>query len=275
MIRKSILVLGLLALWLAGTRTEACSVLYYTDPGTGRIFIANNEDYQLDVDAVIRVNPRRGKQLARLWYGWDDFAQGGVNEEGLFFDGAVTPQQEIPDGYTNRLKGNFGDRLLAQCKTVDEALAFLEAEHVALTNAHMMFGDRHGRAVVVEWVDRERRIIPMTKNYLVMTNFLLSDTTKGNYPCYRYNAITHAVEALNEQDGPIGLREVGRCIAPAVVVPRQRPDGMTGGTLYSTFIELTGNDFVLVYKLDNANLVRLNLDEEFTRKKKRTIHLGD
>lgn len=28
--------------------------------------------------------------LIDLWYGWKNFGQGGVNEKGLFIDGAVT-----------------------------------------------------------------------------------------------------------------------------------------------------------------------------------------
>ena len=57
--------------------------------------MANNEDYWYDADAYIQILPASRNRLARLWYGWDDFARGGVNEAGLFFDGAVTPAREI------------------------------------------------------------------------------------------------------------------------------------------------------------------------------------
>ena len=71
--------------------SKACSVLYYVDANTGKIYVVNNEDYWYDVEAYIQIVPGKGNKLARLWYGWDDFAQGGINEAGLFFDGAVTP----------------------------------------------------------------------------------------------------------------------------------------------------------------------------------------
>ena len=157
----------------------ACSVLYYVDAETGKIYVVNNEDYWYDVEAYIQINPGTRNKLARLWYGWDNFAQGGVNEAGLFFDGAVTPEQDIPGG-GKAPKGNLGDDILSSCRTVDEALDLLEKREIALNNAHMMIGDGSGQAVVVEWIGGHRKIVPLNGNRLVMTNFLLSDTTLGN-----------------------------------------------------------------------------------------------
>ena len=107
---------------LAWKEAQACSVLYYLDHQSGKIFVANNEDYWYDVEAYIQIFPASGKKLARLWYGWKNFAQGGINEAGLFFDGAVTPEQVVPEG-GHGPRGNLGDHLLARCRTVEDALA--------------------------------------------------------------------------------------------------------------------------------------------------------
>lgn len=72
----------------------ACSVLYYVDSITGKIYTVNSEDYWLYVDAYIQIEPKSKNEYARLWYGWDNFAQGGINDKGLFFDAAVTPEQK-------------------------------------------------------------------------------------------------------------------------------------------------------------------------------------
>jgi len=64
---------------------EACSVLYYVDVKTGKVYAVNNEDYWYDVDAYIQIEPKTKTKYARLWYGWDNFAQGGLNDQGLFF----------------------------------------------------------------------------------------------------------------------------------------------------------------------------------------------
>ena len=147
MLTKNSLVLILL-LFSFGI-TKACSVIYFVDQETGKIYIANNEDYWYDVDAYIQLIPKSKHKYARLWYGWDDFAQGGVNEHGLFFDGAVTPSQNELKGFS-KIKGNLGDDILAKCKTVDEALSLIRHRNIGLNNAHMMFGDRSGNAVVLD-----------------------------------------------------------------------------------------------------------------------------
>ena len=257
---------------LSATVSHACSVIYFVEKSTGKIFVANNEDYWYDTNAYIQILPKSKNKLARLWYGWDNFAQGGVNEAGLFFDGAVTPEQPRPEG-TKKPQGNLGDEILAKCANVNQAIKFLEDKKIALTNAHMMFGDSTGNAVVLEWIDGEKQIVRINHNKLVMTNFLLSDTTKGNYPCYRYNAIQKGLEELQANEEPIDLRKVGNVAAKAVQPQRKNENGKTGGTLHSTFINITDMEFVLVFKLDNSKTTKLDLKKEFASNKKRKIKL--
>ena len=253
--------------------SNACSVLYYVDKHTGKIYVVNNEDYWYDVEACIQINPGSRNKLARLWYGWDDFAQGGVNEAGLFFDGAVTPEQEIQGG-GHGPKGNLGDDILARCRTVDEALLLLEKKNIALNNAHMMLGDSTGNAVVVEWLDGKRNIVPLVNNRLVMTNFLLSDNQLGNFPCPRYKTIEKGLDQLEESDQAVDLKTVGNAIAGAVQVPRAMEDNRVGGTLYSSFIGISDMEFVLVYKLNNDKITRLDLKDEFKKGDKKRIKLN-
>ncbi|HMR41129.1 MAG TPA: hypothetical protein PKA90_11930 [Ignavibacteria bacterium] len=88
---KSFIITVFFVILISHSETNACSVIYYIDKITGNIYVANNEDYWYDTDAYIQIMPGSENEFARLWYGWDDFAQGGINEHGLFFDGAVTP----------------------------------------------------------------------------------------------------------------------------------------------------------------------------------------
>lgn len=252
------------------TTANACSVFYYIDKATGKIYVANNEDYLFDVNAYIQIEPAAKGKLANLWYGWDKFAQGGINEAGLFFDGAVTPEQSVPKGHKNK-KGNLGRDLLATCHNVQEALTLLEERNIILSNAHMMIGDSTGHAVVVEWLDGVRQIIPIKNNRLVMTNFLLTDTTQGNYPCYRYNAIIDKMNAAEGKDS-LSFLEVSNFLSGAAQPPNTI-EGKTGGTLYSTFINISDMELALVYKLDNNKVTKLNLKQEFKQSKKRKILL--
>ena len=89
-----ILLTVLFGILLNPSKSDACSILYYKNIATGEIYAVNSEDFFLDVDAYIQIEPKSKKNFSRLWYGWDNFAQGGINEKGLFFDAAVTPEQK-------------------------------------------------------------------------------------------------------------------------------------------------------------------------------------
>ena len=254
----------LFSLFLSANNSHACSVIYYIDKITGKIYVANNEDYWYGVKAYIQIEPGLKNKLARFWYGLDNFAQGGINEAGLFFDGAITPDQKVSENYY-KPEGNLGDEILSKCKTVKEAITLLEAKEIILSNAHMILCDSTGYAVVLEWIDGERIIHPIQDNMLIMTNFLLSDPSAGNYPCPRFNAIESSLNKLTENNDTVNLLTVGNALAVAVQSPIKNEEGRTGGTLYSTFIDVSEMEFVLMYQLDNSNITRLNLKEEFAK----------
>ena len=215
-LRLNTLILTLfLGILLNPSKSEACSVLYYKDLVTGKIYAVNAEDYFLDVDAYIQIEPKSRKKFARLWYGWNNFAQGGINEEGLFFDAAVTPEQEKIKGYGNP-KRNLGDKILAYASTVEEALEILENEKIALNKSHLLFGDKKGRAVVVEWVKGERKLHWIVDNKLVMTNFLLSESNAGNYPDFRYKSILDRIDELESSGEEINLNKIGNTFASSL-----------------------------------------------------------
>jgi choloylglycine hydrolase len=270
-----ILGIALLIILLLPFETGACSMFYYVDQTTGKIYFVNNEDFWYDVKPYIQINPKSSNEFARLWYGWDDFAQGGVNEFGLLFDGAVTPKQSLPNGYHNPDGRNVGDEILLKCKTASEAVDYLENEKIAISEGHIIFGDNTGDAVVVEWVNGERKIINLKNNMLIATNFLLSDTTAGNFPCYRYNSIEQRLKQLNESAETPDLKKIGNAIGGASQSPRADEKGKTGGTLYTSFTNITDMEFVLVYKLDNSKIIKLDLTKEFEKTRKQKIKLDN
>lgn len=262
----------LFGLVIAQNEAAGCSVLYYIDSTNGKIYFVNNEDYWYDVKAFIRIIPKSKNTLARLWYGWDRFAQGGVNEKGLVFDAAVTPEQAGIPGLTNP-NSNLGDEILANCATVQEALDYLQEYRIGLTDSHMLFGDRTGTAVIVEWVNGQRVLHWITDNLLIMTNFLLSDTTAGNYPCYRYSSIRNNIIDLEKSKNEINLVRVGNTVGQAVQPPMKDDKGRIGGTHYTSFINLTDLEFVLSYKISNQDIIKLDLKTEFARTRSKKIRL--
>jgi choloylglycine hydrolase len=268
-----ILVIALWIILLRPIEIKACSMFYYVDKTTGKIYFVNNEDYWYNLNAYIQINPKSKNEFARLWYGWDDFAQGGINEFGLLFDGAVTPKQKLPDGYHSPVGRNIGDEILSKCKTVEEAVNYFEKEKIALSEGHIMFGDNTGNAVVLEWVNGEKKIVQKRENMLITTNFLLSDTSAGNYPCHRYHSIEQRLNQLNKSKESLDLKIVGNAIGGAVQIPQKGEKGKLGGTLYSTFINVSDMEFKLVYQLDNSRITKLDLRKEFEKSQKQKIKL--
>lgn len=257
------------------TQSYACSIVYYVDSTSGKIYVANNEDYWYNIRDYIQLMPAKKGKNARLWYGWDDFAQGGINAAGLFFDAAVTPEQNLPEGYQEPDGRNIGDEILAYCSTVEEAVAYLEKEKIAVSSGHLFFGDSTGNAVVVEWVNGKTHTIQIEDNMLIATNYLLSDTAAGNYPCPRFQSIQDRVNKLRESQHVVDLKTFGNVIGGAVQPPIKDENGRVGGTLYTSFINITDMEFVLVPKLDNSRAIKLDLAEEFRKGRKRKIKLSD
>jgi penicillin V acylase-like amidase (Ntn superfamily) len=270
----SLLMVAFLGAILIPKASFACSVLYYVDSTTGKIYVVNSEDYWLDVDAYIQIEPTSKKKFARLWYGWKNFAQGGINEKGLFFDAAVTPSQERIKGYGNP-KNNLGDKILASCSTVEEALLMLEKEKIALNKSHLMFGDKTGKAVVVEWVAGERILHWIQDNKLIMTNYLLTEPEAGNFPCRRYESIEDRISEMEKSGDEITLLKVGNTFGQAVQLPMKNEAGRVGGTVYTSFIDITDNKFFLSYQLSNENMIKLDLNAEFSKMKRQKIKLKE
>ena len=270
--RIKLLLIAFFGFLMIPSVSKACSVLYYVDSNTGKIYVVNSEDYWLDVDAYIQIEPKSKNRFARLWYGWDNFAQGGINEKGLFFDAAVTPEQEKIKGYGNP-KDNLGDKILALCSTVEEALDFLDKEKIALNKSHIMFGDKTGKAVVVEWLKGKRKLHWIKGNKLIMTNYLLSDPKAGNFPCYRYQSIEKRIHELETSGEEINLLKIGNTFGQAGKSPREIEKGKIGGTVYTSFINITDNKLFLSYKLSNDNITVLDLNSEFAMSKRKKIVL--
>lgn len=209
--------------------------MYYVDRQSGKIYVINNEDYWFNVKPYIQIIPKTTQKLGRIWYGWKGFAQGGINEAGVFFDGATTPEQETPGGYLDP-NTNLEDDLLANCKSVAEAIQYLELRKVALKKAHIFLGDKTGNAVVIEWVEGKKHLVNIQNNYLIATNFLLSASEKGNHPCLRFQTIQNGIASLDKDTLAHSLKDIGNVMAKAVQIPQKDSLDREGGALYTNFI---------------------------------------
>ena len=86
--------------------------------------------------------------------------------------------------------------ILDTCATVDEAMAFLEANDIhsmAVYNYHLFITDRSGNSAVAEWVDNEMYIIDTE----YVTNFYLADPDDPR-DCDRYDTLEETITSCGD-----------------------------------------------------------------------------
>lgn len=145
----------------------------------------NNEDYT-DPRTRMWIVPGEAGQHGRVCFGFTDgFAQGGINDAGLFFDGLALDAQDVAPTEKPSLPANPGDFALARCSSVKEVLELFEHyDRGFLESGQLLFGDRSGDGAIVE----AGAVIRKQGPYLVSTNFRQSETPPKTATCPRFQS---------------------------------------------------------------------------------------
>ncbi len=146
---KRISKLLLALLLILGIRVSACTIFVLTD--TNRTLFCNNEDWE-DPKTRIWFVPGSDKHYGGVYVGFDnDYAQGGMNTEGLAFDwvAGFTERWE-PDPKVSVVWGNSGQQALENCASVEEAIAyFRKHQDRQFFRAKILMADRNGASVII------------------------------------------------------------------------------------------------------------------------------
>lgn len=260
--RKTCLLLLLLVILLSSFKySQACTI--FSINLNGKVLVGNNEDFWYSVDASMWFVPASKQSYGRVLFGWDKFAQGGMNDKGLFFDAAATPISKMPV-FPNKptFKGNIGEEVLAKCSTVEQAIKLIESYNIPYQiNGHLMFVDSKGDSAIVEWVNSEVKIIKKEGSYQITTNFLLSKPELGGFPCLRYNKVEQTLKQKKE----VSSNDISSILS--IVTQYGETDGRKGGTLYSNIYDLNNLEVVIFYKRDFNNPIKVNLEKELQKGK--------
>lgn len=166
---------------LIGYSSRACTIVSCSIHG--EVFAAANED---DYTPFSRIwfNPGTSERYGSVCFGAPDLQPGAaMNEYGLFYD--FTAQYGI-DPAKYHLKHPFnGDimfEILGKCKTVKEALAFLET-HDYTSSSQVLLADATGNSVIIHVGAK----VMKSGNYQINTNFDICNLATGNYSCGRYD----------------------------------------------------------------------------------------
>lgn len=180
--RNNVITYGLfLFILLLGRSSIACTIVSCSLHG--EVFAAANED---DVTPFSRIwfNPRTSERYGSVCFGAPDLQIGAaMNEYGLFYD--FTAQYGIDPSKFDLKHPYNGDvmfELIGKCKTVDEALAFLE-KHNYTAASQALLADATGNSVILHVGVQVKK----NGNYQINTNFDIANLATGNYACGRYD----------------------------------------------------------------------------------------
>ncbi len=142
-----------------------------------RVLVGNNEDWY-DLDAKYWFEPRGGEvRYGAVFFGFrkdKQFAQGGMNEAGLFFDGLYIDKVKLKK--ETRLgrkaaKVHVFKEMLHRAATVDEALEYLSQFFIPfIKSAQIVIADRHGDYAILNVNGITRRRLE-AEQYVVISNF--------------------------------------------------------------------------------------------------------
>jgi len=231
-----------------------CTVFYAADDEV--VLAGNNEDGTNPITKMWFLPAEKGK-YGRLYFGYDNFyPQGGMNDQGLFFDATATVPYEAGQKSRPMYPGILLEKVMEESATVEEALRLFSQYrfyNVVVEGVMILIGDKTGASAVLEG----DVVLRKAGRYQVLTNFRQSAFEKGPYPCSRF---TTAVNMLEDADS-LSL-ELFKQILDATHVASPAPD-----TQYSNIYDLN-RGIVYLYLFHNyENVIEIHLDEELKKGK--------
>ncbi|UCC32600.1 MAG: tetratricopeptide repeat protein [Phycisphaerales bacterium] len=238
----------------------SCTVFSASDGTT--VLAGNNEDYY-NISTRIWFLPRENGKFGRVYFGFDDFVrQGGMNDQGLFFDTVSAPKLQMPQyKYNYDYPGDFLTMAMEKCATVREVTTllrdigpFLNATDPPSTTGAFMFADKSGQSVIIEGdvhIMKEGR-------FQVMTNFYQSRPELGGYPCRRYDIAKEMLQA----NQAVTVDLFRRVLA---ATHQEHEVGASNPTVYSNIYDLKKGDIHIYHYHNFTNVVVLNLAEELRK----------
>lgn len=170
----------------------ACTIVKATQNGI--TFIGNNED-GTDPTSYLWFIPSSEGKYGRVYFTLSDkWPQGGINDQGLFYDGTAGPWKEICKSSGKPVyNGNLSEKMLEECANVPQAIAMLKKYDLSyFRNGQMLLADKYGNSAIVEG----DTIIYSRGTYQIATNFYHSKPEYGGFPCFRYDIVQTMISQM-------------------------------------------------------------------------------
>lgn len=228
----------------------ACTITKITKSGT--TIIGNNEDGMSGTTYLWFLPASKGK-YGRVYFTLDNkWPQGGMNDQGLFYDGTSGSLKDIVKSLDKpEYPGNLSEKMLEECSNVFEAIEFLQQYNLSyFRNGQMFLADKFGNSAIVEG----DTIIYSDKDYQIATNYYLSNPSLGGYPCHRYDI----AEAIAQNMSSISMN------AMSFIMQAVHLDGYSF-TQYSTIHDLQNLKIHYYKDSDFSKYVEIDLTAELLK----------
>jgi len=236
----------------------ACTAFMMSDGE--KVLVGNNEDYNIPYTRVWFV-PAESGWYGRVYFGYDNWSpQGGMNDQGLFFDFFATKPLEVKLSKEKpKFQGPIIDRMAAKCATVREVLEMFSQYNLEFMLKFQMFVvDKSGDAAIVEG----DHIIRKSGSYQVVTNFHQSKVEENQRPCE-----WHKPGCMQYKKAESMLTEGGTASVAHFrdILEETHRNTLYARTLYSNIYDLK-NGLVYLYFLHNFKKeVVIDLNEELKK----------
>ncbi|BFM44592.1 hypothetical protein CFS9_32330 [Flavobacterium sp. CFS9] len=241
--------------------TNACTIFMAND--SKHVWIGNNEDESVNMKYRFWYFKKSKKNYGYM--SWSElhptyesimyqYPQGGLNEYGLFMD--YTAIDEIPVirnfQKTDREKEVIND-ILRTCKTVDEALRYINGFNlIKLSAAQLFIGDATGDYATVHG----NYIVRKTTPCFALTNYSINNNHTQH--CWRRETAYHYLQKEKKFD----LTDITQILSKTAQKPQPGDDIATN---YSMAIDLKKQKIYLYLKRDYTRKIVISLSKQLKK----------
>jgi len=232
-------------------KAYSCTIFYLN--GDTIVLAGNNEDWK-DPASMMWFYPATEGKHGWVKFGWGSgFPQGGMNDQGLFWDATAGPYLAMPVSEATKEKyaGPLMKKVIEECATLEEARAIFSYYYCEdLYKAQYLIGDAGHQAMIVEGDN----IVQMSDDHLILTNFYHSHPELGGYPCDRYETARQMIEGSDQYTAYL----IG------AILEATHQDGKYP-TQYSQIYELKSQSFYLFYYHNYEEFIHIDLNDELKK----------
>jgi len=237
---------------------QRCTIFYASDGQT--TLAGSNEDSNFLTTNILFLPAAEGK-FGRVYFGSDvaRFPQGGMNEQGLFFDAATLDEVTVVprDPSKPAIKGQLILKAMEECTTVEDVRRiFTSYDFSGPMNGHYLVGDKDGNSMIIEGQTFTRK----KGRYQIITNFSQSKIAPERITDYRYRIASQ----LLEQAATISVDLFRRVLSATHF---EQSHGEMSTTLYSYICDLKKGDIYLYNFHNFEEAAKINLEEELKKGK--------